>query len=204
MAKAPTRGLEPAPGSLTHNPFASLKGRAASRPNPAPPVIAKQAAPRPLMVRVRLETKGRSGKVVTRIAGLPRENLTAIAARITQALGCLATSDDGDVLLEGSLKERATEWLERAGDLRAIKEAPKKPVAVESAPARAASLGDGTKRADIRPGYRVAIVLKEDQPTGKLTYGVVRELLTSSPTHPRGVKVRLESGEVGRVKDIFG
>ncbi len=55
-------------------------------------------------------------------------------------------------------------------------------------------------RASIRPGLRVAIVLKEDQRTGRLTEGVVREILTRSPHHPHGIKVRLESGEVGRVK----
>jgi uncharacterized repeat protein (TIGR03833 family) len=59
-------------------------------------------------------------------------------------------------------------------------------------------------RADIRPGLRVAIVLKQDQRTGRLTEGVVRDILTSSPHHPHGIKVRLESGEVGRVQTVFG
>jgi len=59
---------------------------------------------------------------------------------------------------------------------------------------------DGTKRSDIKPGIRVSIVLKKDQRTGKLTDGVVKDILTSSPQHPHGIKVRLESGEVGRVK----
>ena len=62
---------------------------------------------------------------------------------------------------------------------------------------------DGTRRSDIRPGLRVAIVLKEDQRTGKLTEGVVRDILTKSPVHPHGIKVRLESEAVGRVKKIF-
>jgi uncharacterized repeat protein (TIGR03833 family) len=62
---------------------------------------------------------------------------------------------------------------------------------------------DGTKRSDIRPGLRVSIVLKKDQQTGKLTEGIVRNILTNSPAHPHGIKVRLESGEVGRVKKIF-
>ncbi len=61
---------------------------------------------------------------------------------------------------------------------------------------------DGTQRRDIRPGLRVSIVLKEDQRSGRLTDGTVREILTSSPTHPHGIKVRLESGQVGRVKKI--
>ncbi len=63
---------------------------------------------------------------------------------------------------------------------------------------------DGTRRSDIRPGMQVRIVLKKDQPTGKLTEGVVKDLLTKSPTHPHGIKVRLESGAVGRVKEILG
>jgi len=59
-------------------------------------------------------------------------------------------------------------------------------------------------RADIRPGLRVAIVRKQDQRSGRLTEGVVRDILTSSPHHPHGIKVRLESGEVGRVQSVFG
>jgi uncharacterized repeat protein (TIGR03833 family) len=61
---------------------------------------------------------------------------------------------------------------------------------------------DGTKRSDIKPGLKVSIVLKQDQRTGKLTEGIVKDILTSSPIHPRGIKVRLETGEVGRVKKI--
>ncbi|MDH5201866.1 MAG: YwbE family protein [Nitrospirota bacterium] len=63
---------------------------------------------------------------------------------------------------------------------------------------------DGTRRSDIRAGLRVSIVLKKDQQSGKLTEGIVRDILTHSPIHPHGIKVRLESGEVGRVKEIFG
>lgn len=60
----------------------------------------------------------------------------------------------------------------------------------------------GTRRADIRPGMRVSIVLKADQRTGRLTEGVVATLLTKSPTHPHGIKVRLADGRVGRVKAV--
>jgi len=62
---------------------------------------------------------------------------------------------------------------------------------------------DGTKRSDVKPGLRVSIVLKKDQQTGKLTEGIVKNILTNSPAHPHGIKVRLEGGEVGRVKKIF-
>ena len=65
------------------------------------------------------------------------------------------------------------------------------------------NMSDGTKRANIKHGMSVAIVLKQDQDTGKLTDGIVRDLLTKSPTHPHGIKVRLMSGEVGRVKEIY-
>ncbi|HEX5720096.1 MAG TPA: YwbE family protein [Thermoanaerobaculia bacterium] len=61
---------------------------------------------------------------------------------------------------------------------------------------------DGTRRQDIRPGLTVEIVLKQDQATGKRTRGIVKEILTPSPTHPHGIKVRLASGAVGRVKAI--
>ena len=61
---------------------------------------------------------------------------------------------------------------------------------------------DGKNRSDIWPGVEVAIVLKQDQRSGRLTEGVVRDILTKSPTHPHGIKVRLETGEVGRVKEV--
>ena len=60
----------------------------------------------------------------------------------------------------------------------------------------------GTNRSDIKTGMRVSIVLKADQQSGKLTDGVVQTILTSSPSHPHGIKVRLVNGEVGRVKVI--
>jgi len=59
------------------------------------------------------------------------------------------------------------------------------------------------QRSQIKPGMRVKIVLKQDQRSGKLTEGVVKELLTSSPTHPYGIKVRLVDGKVGRVQSLI-
>ncbi|HUV80820.1 MAG TPA: YwbE family protein [Candidatus Bathyarchaeia archaeon] len=61
----------------------------------------------------------------------------------------------------------------------------------------------GTKRANIKPGIRVAIVLKKDQRSGTLTEGIVKDVLTNSATHPHGIKVRLKSGEIGRVQEIL-
>jgi uncharacterized repeat protein (TIGR03833 family) len=63
---------------------------------------------------------------------------------------------------------------------------------------------NGNNRSDIAPGMRVRVVRKEDQRSGALTEGVVRDLLTKSPRHPHGIKVRLEGGIVGRVKEILG
>jgi uncharacterized repeat protein (TIGR03833 family) len=62
---------------------------------------------------------------------------------------------------------------------------------------------NGTDRKDIKPGLKVNIVLKEHQRSGELTEGVVKDLLTKSSFHPHGIKVRLESGDVGRVKEIL-
>lgn len=62
---------------------------------------------------------------------------------------------------------------------------------------------NGKNRADIRPGLRVAIVLKQDQRTGKQTVGIVKDLLTNSKFHPHGIKVRLTNGQVGRVQEIL-
>jgi uncharacterized repeat protein (TIGR03833 family) len=61
---------------------------------------------------------------------------------------------------------------------------------------------DGINRANIKSGLQVLIVLKKDQCSGKLTEGKVKDILTKSPTHPHGIKVRLESGEIGRVQKI--
>ena len=61
----------------------------------------------------------------------------------------------------------------------------------------------GTKRIDIKSGIRVLIVLKKDQRSGKLTEGIVKDVLTNSPNHHHGIKVRLRNGKVGRVKEII-
>lgn len=61
----------------------------------------------------------------------------------------------------------------------------------------------GTSRANIKIGASVSIVLKQDQRSGTLTKGIVKDILTKSPNHPHGIKVRLQSGDVGRVKEII-
>jgi uncharacterized repeat protein (TIGR03833 family) len=65
------------------------------------------------------------------------------------------------------------------------------------------SLPDGTVRGAIKPGIKVKIVLKQDQRTGALTEGIVKDVLTGSASHPHGIKVRLTDGRVGRVKEII-
>ena len=62
---------------------------------------------------------------------------------------------------------------------------------------------NGRNRAYIKPGARVQVVQKKDQRSGKLTEGIVRDILTNSPVHPHGIKVRLASGVVGRVKKVL-
>ena len=62
---------------------------------------------------------------------------------------------------------------------------------------------DAKKRINIKAGIKVNIVLKVDQRSGKLTTGIVKNILTNSPTHPHGIKVRLEDGQVGRVQEIL-
>lgn len=62
---------------------------------------------------------------------------------------------------------------------------------------------NGKNRADIRPGLRVKVVQKQDQRSGKMTEGTVKDILTNSSIHTHGIKVRLESGIVGRVKEIL-
>ena len=63
---------------------------------------------------------------------------------------------------------------------------------------------DGQKRSTIKHGLTVKIVLKKDQRSGALTEGIVKDILTKSPSHPHGIKVRLTNGAVGRVKEICG
>ncbi len=62
---------------------------------------------------------------------------------------------------------------------------------------------DGRKRFDVKVGGKVRVVEKRNQPSGKLTEGIVRRILSSSPNHRHGIKVELESGVVGRVKEIL-
>jgi len=214
--KHPTDVLPREQTAFANNPFAKLVRDAVATAKPASVAPAPVAASRPrpqtsLAPRlvVRHEAVGRSGKVVTRISGVPAEARDTVAAKLGKALGCVATLDAQDVILAGSLKERASEWLQNIGDVRRLAEdkpalvaGPARP-ALPEPPALVVTNASGTYRRNVRPGMRVAVVMKEDQPSGELTMGVVRDLLTSSEEHPRGIKVRLVSGQVGRVKVIY-
>jgi uncharacterized repeat protein (TIGR03833 family) len=205
----PGNRLESRAKGLMHQPFADLLPAGeppATLASEATPVARAPARASPSRVRLRLETAGRSGKAVTRITGLPGDNLEIIAARLRKALGCGAVVEGCDLVLLGSLVERASKWLESAGDPRAIRADPGAPQhrAPRAAAVPPTTPGSGTRRGEVKRGQRVAVVQKPDQESGRLTEGIVRDLLTKSETHPRGIKVRLESGEVGRVKIVYG
>ncbi len=210
MAKQKVVALPGDGKTLTHSPFAAL----GSLPVVAKPPLAQ--APRlapaspppfsPSRVRLRLESRGTSGKVITRIESLPQENLEALAAALRRALGCGATLDGTDLILTGSLVERAGAWLNNVKDLRAVSEnKPRCPTSAQSVQMHTPTPThlSPMRRSDVRPGQRVAIVTKVDQASGALTEGIVRHLLTNAALHPRGIKVRLEGGQIGRVQVLY-
>ncbi len=130
-----TESSTSAPG-LSHNPFANLSGfsgasvapsvtepsatePSTTRSEPAAQVPLALGFPDKLVVR--LEKKGRAGKTVTRISGLPAAHMAELAARMKKALGCGATQDGRDLLLLGALVERAATWLEAEGARRVVR-----------------------------------------------------------------------------------
>lgn len=114
-----TSGARP----LTHNPFAALGPAAPREEAPRPATVEPSAEPLRLTdkIVVRRETKGRGGKTVTRIRGLPAAHREALADRMKRALGCGASLDGEDVLLHGSLVERAADWLAAQGATRVVR-----------------------------------------------------------------------------------
>lgn len=112
---------DPKDRALTHSPFAALAGVAAP-PAPAAPAAptepVKVGARFPHKLVVRREKKGRGGKTVTRIQGLPASERDAILARLKKALGCGGTVEDEDVVLLGALVDRAADWLAAEGATR--------------------------------------------------------------------------------------
>lgn len=183
---------------LKHNPFSSLRGvvRAADPPPAArAPSPAPAAAPLGRVI-VREEIEGAEHAV--RVIGVSPAHHAAIAERWRDALARPVLVEGRDLLVITDEIERVAASLREAGasEVKIIR---------RPAPAHGSPPGQpgGTVRAEIRRGLGVAIVQKMDQDTGALTEGVVREILTSAPVHPRGIKVRLASGEVGRVRRIL-
>lgn len=184
---------------LKHKPFTSLVGSVrvvdAPTPKPAPPPPAKRPLGR-VVLREELDTG--EGTVRTRVIGVPHEHHASLGARWRDRLDAPVLVEGRDLLVMTDDCDTVAAVVHDAGavEVKIVRrEAP-------ADPSRAGEPG-GTVRARIRRGLRVAIVQKADQETGALTEGVVREILTSSPEHPRGIKVRLESGEVGRVRRIL-
>lgn len=148
---------------------------------------------------------------MTRIRGISPAIGEAIVSAMKSDLGCGATWESEDIVLLGALADRAREYLERSGARRVVvsggvagSESPRAACpAPEAQPGGEDHRADGTRRADLRTGMTVDIVLKADQSTGELTRGEIQQILTKSPHHPHGIKVRLRDGCVGRVKAVL-
>ena len=200
------------PPDFKHRPFAALsnvvvKPAAAPPARGAPPAPAARGSLARVVVREEFDTT--ENAVITRVIGLPLDQLDRLGKRWREVLGKPVLIEGREVLVMTDDGEQVAELVRRAGssEVAVVRRA----APVEPAPRAEARVGPraapgeagGTQRAQIRRGLRVAIVLKADQGTGALTEGVVQDILTSSPTHPRGIKVRLESGQVGRVQRLL-
>jgi translation initiation factor 1 len=127
--REPERAAEPSARELTHNPFTALAGipspsptsisPAAPSAKPAPPAKPAPKFDRKLVIR--RELKGRGGKTITRISGLPPNQRDALLSRLKKKLGCGAVVEGEDVLLLGDLLDRAADWLAEQGAPRIIK-----------------------------------------------------------------------------------
>lgn len=133
MARRKKEHVETTSDGLTHSPFAALKGEvdraelpAADDPptgDPAPATERREAGDAPRFDRkvvVRRETKGRGGKTVTRVQGLPPDQRDALAKRMKKALGCAASVEGDDLLLHGAVVDRAVSWLRAEGAPRVV------------------------------------------------------------------------------------
>ncbi len=194
-----------------NNPFGALAGvREAlpgqqldeQRPQPIPATPRKATLADCGKLVIQRERKGRAGKTVTRVGGLPVELLQDFAPRLKSALGCGATVESGELILLGDLVDRVAGWLESEG-ARLVVISGRPSGGAKGSWSVTPSWRQGSRRSDLELGLTVDIVLKGDQDTGKRTRGVIQDILTSSATHPRGIKVRLGDGSVGRVVGVF-
>lgn len=185
----------PGDDRLKHNPFSSLRGAVA----PARALQTKEALPEQPLARlvVREELDTETSAVIARVIGLQQRLLSSLGKRMREQLGLAVVIEGRDLLAMDGDCERIAAWLRTAGAAEVV-------VIRRPPDLSLAGRAGGTSRSEIRRGLRVAIVLKADQDTGVLTEGIVRDILTSSPEHPRGIKVRLETGQVGRVRRILG
>jgi uncharacterized repeat protein (TIGR03833 family) len=149
-------------------------------------------------VVVREEFDPAEATVITRVIGVPRDLLGQLGKRWRETLGCTVLLEGPDLLVMAGEGARVAGLLRDAG-------ASEVALFQRPAPVDLSATGEpgGTLRSQIRRGQRVAVVLKADQESGALTEGVVQDILTSSPEHHRGIKVRLESGQVGRVRRLL-
>lgn len=184
---------------LKHNPFSKLRQSelAASAPAQRTPLARTPRTPLGRVI-VREEFDADESAVITRVIGVPKDRLNELGAQWRQLLGHAVLFEGPELLVMASAGERVAGLLRDEGAAEVA-------VVRRPAPADLSGAGEpgGTQRAQIRRGLRVAVVLKADQDSGALTEGVVRDILTSSAVHPRGIKVRLESGQVGRVRRIL-
>ncbi len=191
------------PSPLKHKALASLRGLALETRAPTetrapkPPLGPPSVSPLGRVV-VREEMDPVEGRLVARVIGVPPARARALGVMLKEELGSAVLVEGRDLLVIGSPSERVLELLRGAGAAQVVSVPCDVPVHQDDTDA------GGTDRSRIRRGLRVAVVLKADQESGTLTEGVVRDVLTRSATHPRGIKVRLESGAVGRVKRILG
>ncbi len=190
----------PPESGLKHKPFSSLRNAVAAAPAPAPKPPSPSPADKPPLGRifVREEFDATEATLITRVIGVPREHLGVFGKQWRAALGKTVAIEGRELLVMAGECERIAALLRDAGAGEVV-------VVRRPAPADLSGVGEpgGTLRSQVRRGQSVAIVLKADQESGALTEGVVRDILTKSSTHPRGIKVRLESGQVGRVRRIL-
>jgi len=183
--------------SLKHKALSSLRGLAAA-PRAPEPSDRRPWTPTLGRLIVREEFDSAEARVVVRVIGVSPAECKAVGARMRQALGTAVLMEGRDLLVMDGLCEQTAQWLRGEGAQETV--VVKRVVAAN--PADAGEPG-GTERCQIRRGLRVAVVMKADQECGTLTEGVVRDILTNSAVHPRGIKVRLESGQIGRVRRIL-
>ena len=196
-----TNEIVPPESGLKHKPFSALRNAAAPVVATAKPAISVPDKPTLGRVIVREEFDTTEAAVITRVIGLPQEHLSLFAKQWREKLGekiAKIAIEGRELLVMTNEYERVATLVRNAGASEVV--IVRRPIPAD--PSNAGEAG-GTLRAQIRRGLRVAIVQKADQETGTLTEGVVRDILTSSPEHHRGIKVRLESGEVGRVRRIL-